>query len=62
MLPAIQDPIVGRYQMAGPVPRLSGSEPHVDAAPTLGEHTEAVLQSLGYTAEKISALRQAEVI
>ncbi|HEX6513143.1 MAG TPA: CoA transferase [Chloroflexota bacterium] len=62
MLPEIEDPILGRYQMAGPVPRLSESEPRVAAAPKLGQHTESVLESLGYTADKIAALRQAEVI
>ncbi len=62
MLPAIEDPIIGRYQMAGPVPRLTGSEPRIGPAPRLGEHTEPVLQSLGYTAGKIDALRRAEVI
>lgn len=62
MLPAIGDPIIGKYQMAGAVPRLSGSEPAIGPAPRLGEHTESVLQSLGYTPEKIAALRQAEVI
>ena len=62
MLPAIDDPILGAYQMAGAVPRLSGSETAIGPAPTLGEHTQAVLQSLGYTAENIATLRQAEVI
>jgi len=62
MLPAIEDPIVGPYQMAGPVPRLSGSEPCIGPAPTLGQHTECVLRSIGYGPEKIAALRQAEVI
>ena len=62
MLPSIDDPIIGRYQMAGAVPRLSDSEPLIGPAPRLGEHTERVLQSLGYTADKIAALRQAEVI
>ncbi len=62
MLPEIDDPIIGRYQMAGPVPRLSASEPDVGAAPTLGEHTAGVLESLGYTPDRIAALRQAEVI
>jgi CoA:oxalate CoA-transferase len=62
MLTAIEDPIIGRYQMAGPVPRLSGSEPRIGPAPRLGEHTESVLQSLGYTADKIAALRRSEVI
>jgi len=62
MLPTIEDPIIGPYQMAGAVPRLSASEPQIASAPRLGEHTETVLQSLGYTRERIAALRQAEGI
>jgi len=62
MLPTIEDPIIGPYQMAGAVPRLSASEPQIASAPRLGEHTETVLQSLGYTGERIRQLREAEVI
>ncbi len=62
MLPTIHDPIIGDYQMAGPVPRLSGSEPLIGPAPRLGEHTECVLKSLGYTEDAIASLRQMEVI
>jgi len=62
MLPEIEDPIIGSYRMAGSVPRLSGSVAAMCPAPQLGEHTDAVLSSLGYTRDRIAALRQAEVI
>ena len=62
MLPTIEDPIIGPYQMAGPVPRLSASETLVGPAPRLGEHTDAVLRELGYDERRIAELRQGEVI
>ncbi len=48
---------------AGAVPALlpPGSweegEPRIDAVPALGEHTDAILGQLGYTAERIATLR-----
>ena len=48
---------------AGKVPALlpPGSweegEPRMDAVPALGQHTDAILNSLGYTAERIAKLR-----
>jgi crotonobetainyl-CoA:carnitine CoA-transferase CaiB-like acyl-CoA transferase len=30
--------------------------------PAAGEHTDAILQALGYSAERINALRQAQAI
>jgi itaconate CoA-transferase len=47
----------------GPVPALKppagldGVEPRMDPVPALGEHTEAVLLELGYSAESIAGLR-----
>jgi crotonobetainyl-CoA:carnitine CoA-transferase CaiB-like acyl-CoA transferase len=31
-------------------------------APTLGEHTEEILHSLGYTADQVAELKRAKVI
>jgi len=62
MLPTIEDPIIGGYQMAGAVPKLSGSESFIGPAPTLGQHTDVVLQGLGYTPDRIAARRQQAVI
>ncbi len=32
------------------------------AGPTLGQHTEEILQSLGYTVEQLAELKRAKVI
>ena len=53
---------------AGKVPALlpPGSweegEPRMDAVPALGQHTDAILGSLGYTAERIAKLRADKAI
>jgi itaconate CoA-transferase len=53
---------------AGKVPALlpPGSweegEPRMDAVPALGQHTDAILASLGYTAERIAGLRAGKAI
>ncbi|MDE3076057.1 MAG: CoA transferase, partial [Chloroflexota bacterium] len=62
MIPTIHDPIIGDYQMAGPVPKLSGSDAIVGPAPTLGADTEDVLEALGYTGDKIASLKEMQVI
>jgi formyl-CoA transferase len=41
---------------------IDGERETVSAPPTLGEHTESVLKSLGYAAQDIAALRQAAVV
>ena len=37
-------------------------EPRMDAIPALGQHTDAILQTLGYDPEAIARLRAAEAI
>jgi crotonobetainyl-CoA:carnitine CoA-transferase CaiB-like acyl-CoA transferase len=56
---------LGLLTQAGLLPpvRLStGSLPAPDLAPTLGEHTEALLLELGYDQPAVSALRKQGVI
>jgi itaconate CoA-transferase len=50
-LAALQPPIV-----------LEGEEARMGGVPALGEHTDAILSSLGYTAEQIARLRSGAVI
>ena len=45
-----------------PVIILDGVEAHMGAVPALGQHTEAILSGLGYTAEQIRELRAATVV
>jgi itaconate CoA-transferase len=53
---------------AGPIPALlppsvnSDFAPRMDAVPALGEHSNAILDSLGYSAQAIEQLRQSGVI
>ena len=50
-------------KVPGIVPKLSATPGAIrTAAPKLGEHTEAVLEGLGFSADEISALRQKKVI
>ena len=50
-------------KVPGIVPKLSATPGAIrTAAPKLGEHTEAVLKGLGFSADEISALRQKKVI
>ena len=63
MMVPIEHPVVGPTRILGVPLRLSAT-PSVPLrpAPLLGEHTDAILRSLGYTAERIAELREAEVI
>lgn len=53
---------------AGAVPALlppgswEDGEPRMDPVPALGEHTDAILSALGYTADRIAQLRSAKAI
>jgi formyl-CoA transferase len=45
------------------VPRLSGTPGEIRSpAPALGEHNDAILGSLGFSAEALNDLRQRKVI
>ena len=53
-----EHPAAGRLRAAPGAARFSASpEMELRPAPGLGEHTQAVLSSLGYTADEIEALR-----
>jgi CoA:oxalate CoA-transferase len=64
MLAEVHDPEVGPYIFARTPPHLSAApEIPLDPAPALGAHTREVLEGiLGYTAEEVEGLAEAEVV
>ena len=55
----IDHPIAGRVRAPGIPVRMSGTPPSVrEHPPLLGEHTDAILADVGYSAEEIAALRR----
>jgi formyl-CoA transferase len=63
MVVHVTHPVVGGIRMLGVPMHFSTMPTRVQQpAPTLGEHTEEVLHSLGYTAEQVAELKQARVI
>ena len=52
-----------KVEMPGVVPKLSNNPGAIrHRAPTLGEHTDIILQSLGLSAEQIKALKEAGIL
>jgi formyl-CoA transferase len=47
----------GAFRALVPPVAIDGAEPRMDAVPAVGEHTDAILQDLGYDAAAIAALR-----
>jgi formyl-CoA transferase len=58
----VDHPTRGKYLTVGNPIKLSDSETEVKRSPLLGEHTEEVLQQLGYSREEVAQLREAKVI
>ena len=58
----VDHPVRGKYLTVGNPIKMSDSSTEVTRSPLLGEHTEEVLAQLGYSAEKIAALREDRVI
>jgi formyl-CoA transferase len=58
----VDHPVRGKYLTVGNPIKMSDSPTEVTRSPLLGEHTEEVLSQLGYSAEKIAALREDRVI
>ncbi len=52
----------GPYLTVGSPIKFSEFKPTITASPLLGEHTEEVLQSLGYTSQQIANLSAAKVV
>lgn len=57
----VQSPVGPLAALVPPI-ALEGVEPRMGPIPALGEHTEAILNELGYTAEQITSLRAENAI
>jgi formyl-CoA transferase len=57
----VQSP-AGTIEMLVPPVDVAGVEPRLDPIPALGEHTEAILLDLGYSADAIESLRLRGVV
>lgn len=56
------DSAVGPLRALLPPVIMEGVEPRMDAIPSVGQHTDAILRTLGYDEARIAALRQSQVI
>jgi formyl-CoA transferase len=58
----VDHPKRGKYLSVGNPIKLSDSVTEVTRSPLLGEHTDEVLQQLGYSKDQIAELREAKVV
>ena len=62
MTPEVEHPVAGKYKMLGN-PIKMGQDEVFTPPPTLGQHNDEVLrQVLGYSQEKVKALREAGAV
>ncbi|MBI4201917.1 MAG: CoA transferase [Chloroflexi bacterium] len=62
MVVELEHPVVGHIKMFGPVLRMSETPMKIrTASPTIGQHTDEILGSLGYTPADIKRLKEAGV-
>jgi formyl-CoA transferase len=59
---SVEHPVRGEFKTVGCPLRLSDSPVTVERSPLLGEHTDEVLQGIGYPPEEIRDLREAGAI
>jgi formyl-CoA transferase len=52
----------GSYLTVGSPIKVSEMKPEITASPLLGEHTDEVLESLGYTSAQIANLHQQQAV
>ncbi len=62
MLLQLAHPAIGTFQTTGLAAKLSETPGHITRPPLLGEHTEEVLHSSGFTSEEVAKLREAKAI
>jgi formyl-CoA transferase len=58
----VDHPKRGKYLSVGNPIKLSDSPTEVVRSPLLGEHTDQVLEELGYSREQVAALHEAKVV
>jgi crotonobetainyl-CoA:carnitine CoA-transferase CaiB-like acyl-CoA transferase len=58
----VTHPQHGDYMRHGPVVRMRGAEEHLRPAPMAGQHAEAILAELGFSAPEIAASRERNII
>jgi crotonobetainyl-CoA:carnitine CoA-transferase CaiB-like acyl-CoA transferase len=59
----LDHPVVGKVRQTRPAERMDGTPSEISRpAPTLGQHTDEVLQELGLGKEEVDALRSAGVL
>ena len=58
----VDHPVRGKYLTVGNPIKMSDSATDVTRSPLLGEHTEEVLEQLGYSSAHIATLRAEKVI
>ncbi len=57
----VPEPKRGKFLTIGCPPKFSNFTPQIKSAPLLGENTDEILTSLGYSAQDITKLREAKV-
>jgi crotonobetainyl-CoA:carnitine CoA-transferase CaiB-like acyl-CoA transferase len=58
----VEHPTFGRHRRLAPLVALSATPGHARPAAVLGQHTEAVLEELGYTPDDVGRLAAARVV
>lgn len=63
MVIEVQDPVIGPIKLVGDPIRFSGEKPVTDIpSPTLGQHTDEILRSLGYEDAQIETFHEGGVV